>query len=264
MRIKALYAGRMRRLFNRLRREAPRDLPVPKRDPLDLMLLGILQRGTTASRAEATLAHLLDHVVDHNDLRVTPARDTVEYLQDRIPQAADKAQYIRSALNGVFDKLNNLNLVPLREKPKKEAREFLESIPGTDPYTVASVLLVGLGHSAFPVSDHLLSVLQQQSVLPQEVDTPTIQTWLERHLPAAEAGAFFRLMQSYAAAKAPRWSAAAAPEPPPSTQPATPKPAGKKAAATKTTNKRAPRKPAAKRRPTRKASRSTRRAGSPR
>jgi endonuclease III len=229
MRIKAEYAGRVKRLFNRLRREGPRELKLPKRDPLDWLVLGILQRGTTASKAEAAFAHLLDHVVDYNDLRVTPVRETVEFLNQRVPDALQRAEAIRQALNGIFNKINNLNLVPLRDKPKKDAREFLEAIPGTDAYTVASLLLLGLGHSAFPLSDHARSVLQQERVLPEGLDTATAQTWLERHIPAAEAPAFFVIIQQYAAQKAPRWSGPSAPPAPPPTPQPPEKPAADKA-----------------------------------
>jgi endonuclease III len=207
MRIKAEYARRVKRLFNKLRRQADKQLDLPQADPIEQMLLGVLQRGTTMGVGQATLAHVLDHVVDHNDLRVTPLRVLIEYLNESVPQAAEKAERIRQALHGIFHKTNHLNITGLREKSKKDARDFLQSIPGLDAYTVASVLLVGLGHSAFPISDHVLSVLQHERVLPDGVDTATVQTWLERHIPAGHAGAFWLLMEAYARQRAPNWRA---------------------------------------------------------
>jgi endonuclease III len=214
MRIKAQYVDRVKRLLNRLKRESSKDLNVPPREPVDQMLLAILHRGNTLSRAESALAHLLDHVVDHNDLRVTPTREMIDYLDKRLFDPQQKAEAIRQALNGTFDKLNNLDLAPLREKSKKDARDFLESIPGLDPYAVANVLLLALGHSVFPVSDHVFSVLQEEKVLPDDVDVATVQTWLERQLAAGDAVAFYVLLEGYAAEKAPRWVAAPVVVPP--------------------------------------------------
>jgi endonuclease III len=222
MRIKGEYATRIKRLYRKLRRESPDEKPEPQqRDPVEVMLLGILQQGTTDKTARTSLAHLLDHVVDHNDLRVTPVRELVDYLQGRVPQVKQKAESIHDSLNGVFDKLNHLNLHPLAEMSKKDARDFLESVAGLNPCAVAGVLLQ-LGHSAFPVPDHVLAVLKAENALPDEVDVATAQTWLERHIPAGDAAEFCQLMLEHASTQAPGWT---------SQPPAPPTPAKRKPAA---------------------------------
>ena len=195
------YAAKVKRLLNRLRREHGKPPVVEPTDPLEQILTAILARNATDAGARKAYALLREATVDLNDLRVTRAADICEIIGTKSPDAVARAYAIRDALKEVFDRENSLSLDFLRDRGRREARQYLESMKGVDAFAAASVMLFSLGGHAIPLDDAMLEVLRAEEVVHPAADLAAVRAFLERHISAADAPAFTSLVRGVAATR---------------------------------------------------------------
>ncbi|MFQ6048940.1 MAG: hypothetical protein ACE5K7_06215 [Phycisphaerae bacterium] len=196
---KKLYARQVKRVFNRLIKQDGRPKHPGLTDPVEQLLLGVLARGTTEARAREALNRFKRSMVDYNELRVASPKELVELLGRDFPQAEQKAKDINKLLNAIFDRQHCLDLTFLRNKTRREARQYLASLDGVDPHTVASVMLLSIGGHAVPVDDKMLAMMRRDGLVEPSADVQEVQAFLERNIAAADAYAFYTLMRRYAA-----------------------------------------------------------------
>jgi endonuclease-3 len=96
-----------------------------------------------------------------------------------------KAPRIQQALRDVARRHGALSLDFLADLPVREARDWLEAIPGVGPKTSAAVLLFSrLRLPALPVDSHHHRVAQRLALIPPTVDVGPAHRLLEAQLPA--------------------------------------------------------------------------------
>lgn len=198
---RAVDTVRLKRLYNRLKRASVKPQPSPPGEPVDEMMLALLVDQTTERRAETSLRRLKRAFVDYNEIRVTRLSEIEESISP-LPDAAGKARAISLMLNAVFDRHHKIDLVPVFELSKRDARKFLEKI--STPAAAARVLLMTQATHAIPVDDAVHRVLLDERITEESVEIPRLQTSLERHLKSGEAYAFYRLVRDYADTSPPR------------------------------------------------------------
>jgi endonuclease III len=242
------YAKRLKRLLGQLVKRFGKPEPTDTVDPIDQLIIGILAGCTTHSKAVSVYRRLRQHVVDLNELRVTPAMELAEQIGDGVPLARQKAQRIVDALNAIRKRQDSLDLSFLRQRGRREAREYLESLDGVDAATAASIMLFSLGGHAIPVDDLLLYVLQKDELVDPKAEPAEVQGFLERSVNSSQAQVWYELLSRYAASKSikipyEKLAETLRPPPPPPPPPARPAPAlkagdskaaGKQAASGKT------------------------------
>jgi len=205
-----LYAKEVKKVFNRLVRERGRAKKIDLTDPVEQLLLGILSRETTETGATSALKRLRESVVDFNELRVSSPRELMGPLGKDFPQALEKARDINGMLNEIFNRQHDLDLTFLRNKSRREARQYLEKLPGVDRHTVASVMLLSIGGHAVPVDGHMLAFLRRAELVDPEADEKEIEAFLERNVSATDAYTFYVRFRRYAASVRPKKEAASA------------------------------------------------------
>jgi len=196
------YSKRLKRLFNKLKRESSAPAPPEAESLVEHLIVGILSADASDTRARMAFRQIRENTVDLNDFRVTPPGDMVELIGKDYPGAVAKARALSRTLNAIFEREHRLDLSFLHEKGKREAREYLESI--TDAHAAAWALLWGLGGHAIPVDDQLLAVLGKEELIDPNASFEEVQSFLERNVSAAIAEQFVLLMRRYAASRAPR------------------------------------------------------------
>lgn len=196
------YAKRVKRLYNRLRRDAAKPPQVNHTDPLDQLILGILARDVSETKAQSAYARLMGAVVDLNDLRVTPWIEVADVLQQDLPDAENRARMLVGALNAIYDRCATVTLAFLRGKSVREAREYLRALPGIDEYAAARVVLFGLGGHAIPIDETTVQVFRQEELVGPEATLPEVQSFLERHIRASDAADFTMLVHRYTRGRA--------------------------------------------------------------
>lgn len=226
-------------LLNRLRRAAPpatpRAAPTPPAagepaaepgacpyhgDPvLREFVRGFLHHDTTSARAEAAARRLERSVVDANELRVSLPDEIARMIGPGLSAADERARQLRSALNALFKREHRLALAHLADRPKREAREYLESLAGVGQFVAARTVLLALGGHALPLDERLLSALRAEGVFDARVPFEEAAAWLERNTRADESAEVFRLLSAWLddgakpASKAPPRAAGTKPAP---------------------------------------------------
>jgi len=189
------YGQKFTTLLNKIKRAHRADMP-DLRDPITELIIGFLQWNASRRMAQSALTRIEDTVVDHNDLRVSHTDEIVNMIGAGYPQASERAARLHDSLQEIFAREHTLALDVLADKPKKEARGYLESLPGMTPYVAAHVTLRSFDGHAIPVDDRLADLLRHEQVVDSEADVSEITGFLERHILADSAP------QAYAALKA--------------------------------------------------------------
>jgi endonuclease III len=198
------YAKRVKKLFQSLVRKYGKLPEVDQADPVEQLLLGILVECTSRQKAESVLKKIMQQMVDLNELRVTPSNELVQIMGDNFPLAQSKAQQISQALNAIRMRQETMDLSLLRQRGRREAREYLESLEGVTPAAAANVVLYSLDGHAIPVDDLTLYILRKDEIVEPAADKHTVQNFLERHINAGDSPAFAMLLNKYVMSKASR------------------------------------------------------------
>jgi len=232
------YARRVKRLFHQLIRKFGKPAAFELTNPIEQLVVGILASCTSLNKAQTVFRKLRHQMVDLNELRVTPPTELAEIIGDGLPLAREKARRIVDALNDIRRRQDTMDLMFLRERGRREAREYLESLEGVDRSAAASVVLYSLGGHAIPVDDLMLYVLRSEEMVDPAAELAEVQGFLERHISAADTQAFAELLGRYAVSRGSRLpleklGELLRPPPPPAPVTASPQPAapgpGKKA-----------------------------------
>ncbi|MBI4580518.1 MAG: hypothetical protein HY718_12495 [Planctomycetes bacterium] len=206
------YAKRLRQLFQRMVRKLGKPELSEPTDPLQQLIVGILAENTSEAKATAVLKRIREHMVDLNELRVTPALELADLIGASMPQAHEKAERIVRTLNEIRSRQDTLDLSFLRQRGRREAREYLESLDGIGPAAAASVVVHSLGGHAIPVDYLTLYVLRNEEIVHGAATPAQVQSFLERHVAAADVRLFATLLNRHVAAEGARVAVGRLPE----------------------------------------------------
>jgi hypothetical protein len=157
-------------------------------------------------------------VVDFNELRVCSVGEVCAMLPRDCPNRTERVDRLLTALNAVFLREHGLTLSHLGALPKREARQYLDAVPGLPQFAAARVLLVSLGGHAFPADSRIARVLAEAGVIDAaDAQNPDLGSRLERAVRAADAPRVYALLEADACELPARRGGAR--------RPATPKPA---------------------------------------
>jgi endonuclease III len=190
-------AAKLAALTKRLEKEMP-ELAAEPRDPVDELIFSLLLSDTTSARADQALQKLRQSTIDDNDLRVTLTEDLLGIIGERYSKGRERLERIRAALTEIYEREYAVTLESASEKPKREARTYLESLDGMTPFAAARVLLLCFGGHAFPVDEQMRACLVAEGCLDEELDLAAAQSFLERQIKAADAPSVYPRLQAWA------------------------------------------------------------------
>ena len=209
------YAGRIRRLINKVKREggaSAADID----EPMDLLLHAIFSTYAAEARSQAAVSRLRAAVVDINELRVTTVAEMVEAVGADFPMCRAAAEEICATLSGVYNRRHNLDLEFLRKAPRKTCETFLNSLDGLGAHARALFLLRSHKGHPVPLDLHMLAYLQKIGAVPPDATAEEAQKFVGNHLKDSEVNSFYLHLKRYAAAHAPRkWPEPRMPAPEP-------------------------------------------------
>lgn len=145
-----------------------------------------------------------ESVVDFNELRVCSPAELQAMLPRDCPAKEERSARLLAAMNDVFEREHGLNLESVAAMPKRDARQYLDTLEGMTPFVAARVVLVSLGGHAFPADGRIAGLLLDAGLItPEESEPATLCARLERAVRAADAPRVYALLES-AAADAPK------------------------------------------------------------
>jgi endonuclease III len=191
------YAKRIKQLYQRLIRKFGKpELPEPT-DPIHQLIVGILSENTAESKATSLFKRICEQMVDLNELRVTPPMELADLIGSSVPQGREKAYRVIRVLNEVRARQDALDLSFLKQRGRREAREYLESLEGVGLYAAASVMVHSLGGHAIPVDFLTIYVLRKEDVVEGSANQAEVQGFLERNVAAADTPSFVALLNRH-------------------------------------------------------------------
>jgi hypothetical protein len=180
----------LKKMIARLEKAAPARIPDPV-DPIARIIRAFLEYDCDEARASVAERKIAENMVDHNELRVTPAIELAALLGVRYPFAESRCAALHRTLQSIFDREHQMRLDRLKEMKKTEIRPYFQSLAGITPYVEAAVSLDCFGIQAVPMDTKLLLWLVSKDALPENLDLKTAQTVVEKHLKANAAAEFF-------------------------------------------------------------------------
>jgi len=189
------YAPRLKKLCNRVNREAGTTLKTDLIDPCTAMVMACLSAVTTENKARLGLSRMRHYFVDFNELRVSHAEEVADILGKGYPQSKEVARQIISLLKQTYNARDSLSLDDLREGSKRQAKAFFESLEGANAYIVARVMLLSIGAHAFPVHKQMLQMLRAENVVPANATVANVQGFLERQISASRNRKIYALLR---------------------------------------------------------------------
>lgn len=151
------------------------------------------------ARATAAVNALTTELIDANELRVSLPEELHAIIGRNYPRGLERVTRLRAALNDVYRREHAVKLSHLTDRPKREARAYLESLTETPLFVAARTLLVGLEGHAVPIDERLLGRLIEADAVGDESATPeSTSASLERVITAPKAAEAHALMLAWA------------------------------------------------------------------
>jgi endonuclease III len=207
------YCGKIKKLFQTLKKNAPAVTPVNYDTPVDAIVYAFISAFTTEANASRIFKRVGAHFVDLNDLRVSRPEEITEVFGDMSESATASAEAMTRVLNAIFDKFDKMTLSGLTDDGKRQARKNLEEIPGMTPFTVAYTFLAALEGHAIPLTEKMVEYLVQNGMVHPESTLQEIESFLERQISAADAYTFYVLLRAEAEGGAKSAAQKTAPKP---------------------------------------------------
>jgi endonuclease III len=180
----------LKKIISRFEKAAPAKRPEPP-EPLGRLIRAFLEYDCDEARADAADKKLQSVMVDHNELRVTPAIELAAILGSRFPFAESRCSSLHRTLQSLFDREHQMRMERVKEMKKHDIRSYFQGLTGITPYVEAAVCVDCFGIPAIPVDTKLLLWLTAKEVFPEGMDIKTAQHHLEKHVKAPDAWAFF-------------------------------------------------------------------------
>lgn len=193
-----LYAKRIKKLFNQLKKEhGSMDPPTDNTDPVDELVVGILSTDSTRTKALGALRALLNVMVDVNEIRVSTPGEIAVVIKSHVANGKECGERALVTLESVYRKEHGVTLDHLKQLGRREAKQYLESLNGINPNTVASVMQWSLGAHAIPLTVPVHEALRSDDLVEPTADIGEVQAFLERNIAASDAREFCLLMEKY-------------------------------------------------------------------
>ena len=142
-------------------------VPKPHRglDPLDVLIETILSQSTTNANSDRAFASLKRRFPSWDQAM----RARVSSIENAIRSgglAKQKSARIKDLLAEIHRRRGSLDLSFLGTAPIDEAKEFLNSLKGVGPKTVACTLLFACNRPVFPIDTHIFRIARRLGLIP--------------------------------------------------------------------------------------------------
>jgi endonuclease-3 len=128
--------------------------PKPSLDPLDELVLTVLSQNTSDVNRDRAFAGLKERFPTWNDVWASRPGALADAIRPG-GIANVKGQRIKAILDEIRRREGKLSLKGLEKMSDAEVSEYLATLPGVGPKTIACVLVFSLGRPAFPIDTHV-------------------------------------------------------------------------------------------------------------
>jgi len=156
-------------------------------EPVTQVVIGFLEWEATKKQADAAFDRLMNIAVDMNDLRVCLVEELAEAMGPRYPRVEERAARLKDVLNAIYVREYATSLESLSNKPKREIKEYLDTLPGMVPYVASQTLLLSFAGHAIPVDERLMALLRERGAIAPEATLDDVIGFMDRTIKASDA-----------------------------------------------------------------------------
>jgi len=150
-------------------------------DVLDELILTVLSQHTSDLNSERAFGLLRERYPAWDEVVAAPWQKVADVIRSG-GLANTKARRIQAILREVRDREGRCDLSGLRGGDDAYVREYLGSLPGVGPKTVAVVMGFALGRETIPVDTHVHRVATRLGLVPK-TSAERAQRLLEKQIP---------------------------------------------------------------------------------
>lgn len=170
-------------------------------DPVRILVVAVMEANATTKLVQKAMDVFERQFVDFNELRVAQPREIVEMLGKSYPHAREKAIELTAALNGIFQRANDLSMAYMGSMAKRDLRRHLGEI-GLSAYAAARVVTLCFDGHGIAADRDLVETLQMDGYAAPDADLDDVQGFLERVVPQKHALAAHQLFRRFVAKRA--------------------------------------------------------------
>lgn len=186
MKNESAYTKKLTALLKKVK-DAHQPSPHTPADPVTELVIAYLQWNSSRKLAHAAHDRLMKQMVDNNDLRVSHPHEIVNLIGSEYPRSEERAARLHEALQEIFNREHTVALEHLSSQGKKQARTYLDSLPGMVSYVSSRVMLISFGAHALPVDDLLRDKLIAEEAADPDASVEEVAAFLERQIKAGDA-----------------------------------------------------------------------------
>ena len=157
---------RVRAIVRRLERHFGDLLPPRASDPLDELILTVQSQHTSDLNAERAFGLLRGRYPTWDDVVRAPTTELADTIRSG-GLANTKAARIQAILREIHHREGRYDLSGIASRPDEEIRDYLLSLPGVGPKTVAVVMAFSFGRETIPVDTHVHRVATRLGLVPK-------------------------------------------------------------------------------------------------
>ncbi len=157
---------RVRAIVRRLERHFGDLSPPRASDPLDELILTVQSQHTSDLNAERAFGLLRARYPTWDDVVKAPVGELADAIRSG-GLANTKAARIQAILREILVREGRYDLSALATKPDEEIVDYLLSLPGVGPKTVAVVMAFSFGRETIPVDTHVHRVATRLGLVPK-------------------------------------------------------------------------------------------------
>ncbi|HLB62158.1 MAG TPA: endonuclease III [Actinomycetota bacterium] len=173
----------IREIHRRLRAWLGPLRPPRRTDPLDELILTVLSQHTSDANSERAYAALRKRFPTWDAVVRARTRTVADTIRSG-GLANTKAARIRAILREIHEREGSFDLSWMRTAPDEEVEEYLRSLLGVGPKTVAVVRAFALGRPTIPVDTHVHRVSRRLGLVPLKTSAEAAHRLLEEVVPA--------------------------------------------------------------------------------
>ena len=161
-----LDGRRVRAIVRRLERHFGDLLPPRASDPLDELILTVQSQHTSDLNAERAFGLLRGRYPTWDDVVRAPTTELADTIRPG-GLANTKAARIQAILREIHHREGRYDLSGIATRPDEQIRDYLLSLPGVGPKTVAVVMAFSFGRETIPVDTHVHRVATRLGLVPK-------------------------------------------------------------------------------------------------
>lgn len=158
-------------------------------DPTEELVACILSQHTSDANSIPAFERLMAVYPDWQGVVSAGQRDLADVIR-AAGLANSKAKYIQACLREILARTGDFSLRHLGAMPPRDARQWLESLPGVGPKTASIVLCFSFGLDVLPVDTHVFRVAWRLGLIERSIGESKAHDALAAYVPRGMAYRF--------------------------------------------------------------------------